>query len=161
MFEKLRENKTLNYTYNIVRTIFWIMVVVCFIFSPTAIIEFINGKSLNKVFEELIEFTKFFGGYILAILIITTPIALIANLMGSALKNKKGKAYQIVEIINGICLIFLCLVGAYFVLYDIVKLFKESILMFIAVACATSFSVYYWFKKKNRFEKKNYFDDYE
>lgn len=149
MLTKLRDKKAFGYIFNFLRTIFWIIVLLFIILAPASIIEIFKGKNLKETFFEMIEGLKVIGGFYLVILLISIPFLLVGLLIGTAIKNKKGKAYPLVEFINGVSILILILVGSYFVINGLSVLYKMHLQIFITVICAAAYAFYYWYKKNH------------
>jgi hypothetical protein len=148
MFTKMRDTKTFKYISNILKAIFSVVVILSVIGLPVFVIELLKGKNLNETFYEMTDGFKAIGGFYLVIILICIPFMLVGLLIDSAIKNKKGKAYQIVEFVNGASILILVLVGFYFVINGLFLLYKTNLEIFITVICAAAFAFYYWYKEK-------------
>ena len=148
-----KEKKDSKFIYNFIIIIFVLAVILLCIISCISIISgLIKGERLNEILSSIIDGIKVIGGFELVIFIIGSVIMIVGELIESAVKDKMGKAYQIVRVINVICITFLIFIGISFLADGLRKLYKDSIPFFYAFVSAALFSFYYWIKKKNFFQ---------
>ena len=149
LFDKYRENNFFGVLLFLGIMIYFAAIVICFIAIPTIIYDFIVGKNINEIYSIVLEEAELIGGFLLGLSVLFSPFFFIHLSAESALKNKKGNAFKVLEFIYGTFLFFLGCMGLYIVFQGSVYLYKEDLILFLIFIGAAIFSIYYWYKKKH------------
>ena len=129
-----------------IKIVLIIIALILFMALPAAIVKYYSDG--GNFFITLVGALKVLGAFLGISSAVTLPIYFIGLLIEKAVDTKNGKIYNLVEIINGISILTICLISLYFTIKGLILLSKEHIFLFIGFICAVAFSGYYWYKKK-------------
>ncbi len=108
----------------VIRAIFWIFLLILFICLPATLVKYFSeGGSIYTIFFDVLKVVGAFLGVGFAI---TIPIFCVGLLVEKALKNKNAAIYAILEAVNAIFIVFLGLIGLYFVIAGLTNIVQLS-----------------------------------